>query len=398
MFLRVFLPCVLFSVLPAAAQAPVLTIAEESFDYPDGTPLGGLSGGVGWANSWWSGTTADDALVSVPGMDGVGGLAADNHADQGSYRFPANAGFEHMTENQLFGADGHTLWIAFHCRRAPGSADDYGGVSLYEQFVSERLFLGSPNSLYEWGIHDDPWNNPNPETVPGSSVDQDTLLVYRIDFQPGMERLRLWLDPADPNPIGAADLDTQIADLRFNELGFKSGNTLSTHGYWFDGFRLETFGEGLGDAYCFGDGSSLGCPCGNDDASGEGGCLNGSGAGAALSAIGSDSVAVDSATLLGRDLIPGQPGLYFQGDNAVNGGGGAIFGDGLRCAGGNVVRLQVAVADAAGHSQTSVPLAAAGGLAGGETRRYQLWYRDPASSPCGSTFNLTNGLELVWRP
>ncbi|MDP6408374.1 MAG: hypothetical protein QGI46_03265, partial [Planctomycetota bacterium] len=93
MFLRVFLPCVLFSVLPAAAQAPVLTIAEESFDYPDGTPLGGLSGGVGWANSWWSGTTADDALVSVPGMDGVGGLAADNHADQGSYRFPANAGF-----------------------------------------------------------------------------------------------------------------------------------------------------------------------------------------------------------------------------------------------------------------------------------------------------------------
>lgn len=31
----------------------------------------------------------------------------------------------------------------------------------------------------------------------------------------------------------------------------------------------------------------------------------------------------------------------------------------------------------------------------GATRRYQLYYRDPAG-PCGATFNFSNGVEIVW--
>jgi hypothetical protein len=34
--------------------------------------------------------------------------------------------------------------------------------------------------------------------------------------------------------------------------------------------------------------------------------------------------------------------------------------------------------------------------AAGDVKRYQLWYRDPASTPCGAQFNLSNGLEVIW--
>ena len=35
---------------------------------------------------------------------------------------------------------------------------------------------------------------------------------------------------------------------------------------------------------------------------------------------------------------------------------------------------------------------------GGAVVQAQLWYRDPTSGPCGTGFNLTNGLEVTWGP
>jgi hypothetical protein len=150
-------------------------------------------------------------------------------------------------------------------------------------------------------------------------------------------------------------------------------------------------------SYCFGDGSGTMCPCGNGASAGEG-CANGTGSGAILSASGTTSVGAGDLVLSGSQLIASQPGLYFQGNNAVNGGSGVTFGDGLRCAGGNVVRLQVKVADSSGASSTTIDIGSAGGVSAGETKRYQLWYRDPQTSMCGTTFNLTSGIEAVWTP
>jgi hypothetical protein len=94
------------------------------------------------------------------------------------------------------------------------------------------------------------------------------------------------------------------------------------------------------------------------------------------------------------------PGLFFQGNNAVNSGAGNPFGDGLRCAGGNVVRLEVRFANAGNgfQAQSSISISSKGGVSAGQTKRYQYWYRDSGSSPCGSLFNLSNGYELVWQP
>ena len=151
-------------------------------------------------------------------------------------------------------------------------------------------------------------------------------------------------------------------------------------------------------AYCFGDGSGTVCPCGNFGSVGNG-CANSTfTSGALLVASGTASVSSSTLVLAGSGLDPNQSGLYFQGENATNGGLGTLLGDGLRCAGGNIKRIQLRQSSAGGTSQTTNDIALKGGAAPGDTKRYQLWYRDAPISICGTGFNLSNGLEVVWGP
>lgn len=153
----------------------------------------------------------------------------------------------------------------------------------------------------------------------------------------------------------------------------------------------------LVEPFCFGDGSGMPCPCGNAGSAGAG-CANGLGGGARLSALGSPSVSAGDLVLAATGLVPGQPGLYFQGAARENGGAGVTFGDGLRCTGPAGVQLQIVTADGSGDSATSLDLAVAGSLAAGHTAHYQVWYRDPLFGLCGTGFNSTNGLSVIWVP
>lgn len=150
----------------------------------------------------------------------------------------------------------------------------------------------------------------------------------------------------------------------------------------------------IGTPYCLGD-TVNSCPCGNAGAEGAG-CSNSTGNGATLKGAGSVSMQLQNFQLIGTGLVPAQPGLFFQGDNATGGGMGVFFGDGLRCAGGGVVRLQVATADAAGGTQSTVNISQLGGASPGQTKFYQFWYRDPIGAPCNGGFNLTNGIQVHW--
>lgn len=160
----------------------------------------------------------------------------------------------------------------------------------------------------------------------------------------------------------------------------------------------RVFGYGsFAEAYCFGDGAGTPCPCGNVGGSSEG-CANSSGSGAVLTATGSASVGAADLVLRAAGLPPNQFGTYIQGNSKVNAGSGAVFGDGLRCAGGSVVRLELRLSDYDGRSSTTIDLVAKGEVSPGDTRTYQLWFRDPSASPCGQNFNLTQGLALTWGP
>ena len=61
------------------------------------------------------------------------------------------------------------------------------------------------------------------------------------------------------------------------------------------------------------------------------------------------SVSNDTFLLDAQDM-PNSSALFFQGSARIQGGAGSVFGDGLRCAGGGIVRLATKL-NASGQSQ-----------------------------------------------
>ncbi len=149
-------------------------------------------------------------------------------------------------------------------------------------------------------------------------------------------------------------------------------------------------------AYCFGDGTGTACPCANSGAAGNGCASSVNVNGGNLASTGNASVSADTFVLQGSGM-PNSSALYFQGTTQIS----VVFGDGLRCVGGTVIRLgtknNVAGASSypnAGDQSVSVR----GMVPSGATRDYQCWYRNAAAFCTASTFNLTNGLDVTWAP
>ena len=165
---------------------------------------------------------------------------------------------------------------------------------------------------------------------------------------------------------------------------------------------IQTTGGGSGIAFCFGDGSGADCPCLNFGGPCHG-CANGADAeGGYLETQGIASLSNDTVVLFAKDLVPNLPCLFFSGSNAINGGMGIPFGDGLRCVGNQAVRIELSNADNNGEAWTTQEVSTNGQayrntIDPGETVHYQCWYRDDvSSSPCSNSFNATNGYSVVW--
>ena len=158
----------------------------------------------------------------------------------------------------------------------------------------------------------------------------------------------------------------------------------------------------LHPSFCAGDGAVAPCPCGNDGASCRG-CANSVVSdGARLVASGVASVASDSFVLRCEGMPPTATSLYFQGSVAWPAGGVALA-DGLRCVAGTIQRIglepSVGGRSAYGGPLGDVPVSVKGQIpAAGGTFHYQTWYRDPAAFCTIDTFNLSNGIRVVWAP
>ena len=153
-------------------------------------------------------------------------------------------------------------------------------------------------------------------------------------------------------------------------------------------------------AYCFGDGSATACPCGNAGTTGNGCASSVNAAGGNLAASGNASITSDTVVLQGSGMANSNA-LYFQGTTRLNAGAGAVFGDGLRCAGGSIIRLgtKTNVAGASAYpGAADQRISVRGLIIAPGTRTYQSWYRNAAAFCTASTFNLTNGLEIPWAP
>ena len=156
--------------------------------------------------------------------------------------------------------------------------------------------------------------------------------------------------------------------------------------------------------YCFGDGSSAPCPCGNSGLPGHG-CDNSIASGGALLSA-SGTIAPDALVLTQSGELASSTSVFLQGSSSL--ASPAPFGDGLRCAGGALLRLYVRPASAGtvsapgpGDPSISARSAALGDpLSPGDVRHYQVHYRDPdpafCAGPAGSTFNVGNALRVAW--
>jgi hypothetical protein len=164
-----------------------------------------------------------------------------------------------------------------------------------------------------------------------------------------------------------------------------------------------------GTAFCFGENGT--CPCGNDAPAGSGGgCLNSTGQSAVLSGVGnpySEYAPCPSVSPAGTDTVkltatgmPNAPALLFKGTSDINGGNGVPFGDGLRCCGGQIVRveIQMAVAGTVSFGFPNSKLSIDSESCGDTTYCYQVWYREVSPLCSSVAFNLTNAFAITWLP
>lgn len=152
---------------------------------------------------------------------------------------------------------------------------------------------------------------------------------------------------------------------------------------------------------CVGDGSGATCPCGNSSPVGSGaGCNNSLGLAGTFRASGAARMTQDSLVLRASGM-PNGGSLYFQGSLGLNGGNGISFEDGLRCAGGSVVRLGVRTnvgGVSAYPGPSDAPVRVRGAVLSPGVRHYQVWYRDNQPFCTAAVSNTTNGLSITWQP
>ncbi len=156
---------------------------------------------------------------------------------------------------------------------------------------------------------------------------------------------------------------------------------------------------------CLGDGASEACPCHNDSPHADlAGCLNSTGRGGKLDAIGHPRILEDDLQLVVRGL-PGGFALILQGqiDSSTSPGGGGkalshAVGSGLLCLREPYMRL-VACNTVQGEfvfPNAGQQLSLLGGVRAPGSIYYQVWYRDPRFACTLDTSNFTNGLRVGW--
>lgn len=119
---------------------------------------------------------------------------------------------------------------------------------------------------------------------------------------------------------------------------------------------------------------------------------NSAGPGATIGHAGSASVSAADLVLQVSGAAPLQTGIFYYGTETAQ----VPFGNGVRCVGGQTVRLPPLQTDAGGQASFALdpdaPVAGAAPLTPGATRHFQFWFRDTPAG--GAGFDLSDGLTV----
>jgi hypothetical protein len=120
-----------------------------------------------------------------------------------------------------------------------------------------------------------------------------------------------------------------------------------------------------------------------------------SASGAQIGVLGTSFVSANDLDLYVVGVPPGSTGVFVYGPNEDL----QPFGNGWLCVGSPFTRLGVATANLFGDTTWSVDLnalPASGSIQAGDTRVFQLWFRDPAGG--GAGFDLSDSVTVAFCP
>ncbi|MBI5361893.1 MAG: prolyl oligopeptidase family serine peptidase [Planctomycetes bacterium] len=153
-------------------------------------------------------------------------------------------------------------------------------------------------------------------------------------------------------------------------------------------------------AFCAGDGVdpnvTTPCPCANSGGLGRGCAHSANPAGALLATTGTPNP--DTLVLAASGMPATAACIFLQGDAPTD----VVFGDGVRCAGGTLLRLatRTSAAGASSYPGPGAPSVSTRGQVtpgSGVVRSYQTYFRNAAAAFCPpATFNVTNGARVTW--
>ena len=160
-----------------------------------------------------------------------------------------------------------------------------------------------------------------------------------------------------------------------------------------------------------GAGGVLSCPCANPPAGRGRGCDNSAGTGGAMLTASGVALLSEDSLVFSADLeTPSALSIVMQGNAGIP--TGVVYGQGIRCVGGTVIRRLyfksafygsiTAPELALGDPPVSVRSAEKGDvIQPAESRWYLVYYRDPVvlgGCPASSTFNATQTGQVTWLP
>ena len=373
------------------------TISENLIWEDNG--LGGRGGGIHCRDS--SSTITDNLIIKNRVESPVGGLTegAGIYFDGGAPVVDGNTIAENSCDGSAYDRGGGIHFLSCSAtvtntilwdNSASVGPEILVGMYTYPSTVtiSYSNVKGGQSSVYVYGGSTLNWG--------AGMIDADPLFI-----DPANGDHRLQQDPCQP---GIANACVDGGDPSSSLLhGTTRTDLVQDVGVVDIGFHHDLSAI-PGIPFCYGDqGFGTPCPCSNDN---DGvvpgsGCANGAfTSGARLTGSGTASVSSDTLVLTTVRQEPSNSGLFFQAENDLS--PGSTWGDGLRCAGGGLRRLQVRFADQDGTLSTTLGISIkAGNISPGDTKYYQCWYRTTANPPCGTgvnDFNTSNGYAITWWP